>query len=62
MLKPVQHDYQRELLRANRLMGYRIRFLPTVEMTRMEGRQGQGGLRFKMQEWKETRLLEYPMT
>jgi len=38
MLKLVQHDIKRVLLCTYRLTAVIIRFLPTVEMTRLEGR------------------------
>jgi hypothetical protein len=41
MLKPVQQDKPRELLVAERLTVDRIRFLPSVEMTRREGNEGR---------------------
>jgi hypothetical protein len=43
MLNQVQHDKQRELLVAKRLIKDRIRFLPSVEMTSKGEDRRQGG-------------------
>jgi hypothetical protein len=59
MLKGVEDDKESGVVIAGSLTANRIRFLPTVEMTRIDGRLWRSSLRFGLGKQRITLLMRY---